>query len=50
MQPRIIPRSEHIISRKDIDPDALKVQVPPMQLVVNEAVGGASLLTEIMVE
>lgn len=25
LQPRIIPRSEHPISRKDIDPDALKV-------------------------
>ena len=25
MSPRILPRPEHIISRKDIDPDALKV-------------------------
>ena len=25
MTPRILPRSEHIVSRKDIDPDALKV-------------------------
>jgi poly(A) polymerase len=25
MSPRILPRAEHIVSRKDIDPDALKV-------------------------
>src|SRR5574341_1301584 len=25
MAPRILPRSEHTVSRKDIDPDALKV-------------------------
>jgi len=25
VEPRVVPRAEHLISRRDIDPDALKV-------------------------